>query len=197
MKSARLVIVPEVNSTLGKFTQGKEYEVVRLVTGRDYVRVYYVGDLGREDYTHFDLGCISGGNLRNGSLSMYRTWQAKIIEPEQPISELDQIISTAQHYAKETAERAIADALLPGGQIHAAFRSGGYVGSLSEFYGEVPAVIAPMKILVAPTEDTALSSSEVLEVLRDILRVPEGENIITHARAVRAMADALIGIANQ
>ena len=35
---------------------------------------------------------------------------------------------------------------------------------------------------------------KVLEQLREVLRVPEGENIVTHAKVVRALADALIGI---
>lgn len=35
---------------------------------------------------------------------------------------------------------------------------------------------------------------EVLEKLREILRVPEGENILTHAKVVRALADGLINL---
>lgn len=35
---------------------------------------------------------------------------------------------------------------------------------------------------------------EVLEQLREILRVPEGENIITHAKVVRVLADGLINL---
>lgn len=35
---------------------------------------------------------------------------------------------------------------------------------------------------------------EVLEKLREVLRVPEGENIVTHAKVIRALADALIGL---
>lgn len=34
--------------------------------------------------------------------------------------------------------------------------------------------------------------AEVLEKLREILRVPEGENILTHAKVVRVLADGLI-----
>lgn len=41
----------------------------------------------------------------------------------------------------------------------------------------------------APNEST-----KVLEQLRKILRVPEGESIVTHAKVVRALADALIGL---
>lgn len=35
---------------------------------------------------------------------------------------------------------------------------------------------------------------EVLEKLREILRVPEGENILTHAKVVRTLADGLINL---
>lgn len=34
--------------------------------------------------------------------------------------------------------------------------------------------------------------AEVLEKLREILRVPDGENILTHAKVVRVLADGLI-----
>ena len=37
-------------------------------------------------------------------------------------------------------------------------------------------------------------NAEVLEKLREVLRVPEGENIVTHAKVIRALADALIGL---
>lgn len=36
--------------------------------------------------------------------------------------------------------------------------------------------------------------AEVLEKLREILRVPEGENILTHAKVVRVLADGLINL---
>lgn len=36
--------------------------------------------------------------------------------------------------------------------------------------------------------------AEVLEQLREVLRVPEGENIVSHAKAVRILADGLISL---
>lgn len=188
MKSEKLVIVP-ASSVFGKFTQGRKYDVVRTLVDRNSVRAYYNCDLGGEFYAFFNLSCLYKGNLRNGAKSMFGIWEARLVEVEQPLSEIDQIISTAQHYAKEAAKRAIADAMLPGGQIHAALRAGG------PFIND--AFIRPGHITVAPTEHTAKTDREVLEVLRDTLRVPEGEDIITHAKAVRVMADALKGIANQ
>lgn len=35
---------------------------------------------------------------------------------------------------------------------------------------------------------------EVLQQLREILRVPEGENILTHSKVVRVLADGLINL---
>nr|DAH97849.1 MAG TPA: hypothetical protein [Caudoviricetes sp.] len=35
---------------------------------------------------------------------------------------------------------------------------------------------------------------KVLEQLREVLRVPEGENIVTHAKVVRELADALLEV---
>lgn len=189
MKSKKLVIVPISISILGEITQGKEYDVIRVVNDESVSRAHYIGDNGSENCAYFDRSNLSGSSLRNGAKSLAGMWEARLVEVEQPVSELDQIISTAQHYAQDTAERAIADALLPGGQIHAAFRA---VGTFIN-----DAFIRTGHIKVAPTEHTAKTDREVLEVLRDILRVPEGENIITHAKAVRVMADALNGIANQ
>lgn len=36
--------------------------------------------------------------------------------------------------------------------------------------------------------------AEVLQQLREILRVPDGENILTHAKVVRVLADGLINL---
>ena len=57
-----------------------------------------------------------------------------------------------------------------------------------------------MKIKKATISDGQIYASasprneyaEVLEKLREILRVPEGENILTHAKVVRVLADGLI-----
>ena len=59
-----------------------------------------------------------------------------------------------------------------------------------------------MKIKKASISDGQIYASasprneyvEVLEKLREILRVPEGENILTHAKVVRVLADGLINL---
>lgn len=61
-----------------------------------------------------------------------------------------------------------------------------------------------MKIKKETTSDGQIYASasprneyaEVLEKLREILRVPEGENILTHAKVVRVLADGLIKLQN-
>ena len=61
-----------------------------------------------------------------------------------------------------------------------------------------------MKIKKETTSDGQIYASasprneyaEVLEKLREILRVPEGENILTHAIVVRVLADGLIKLQN-
>lgn len=61
-----------------------------------------------------------------------------------------------------------------------------------------------MKIKKETTSDGQIYASasprneyaEVLEKLREILRVPEGENILAHAKVVRVLADGLIKLQN-
>ena len=61
-----------------------------------------------------------------------------------------------------------------------------------------------MKVKKETTSDGQIYASasprneyaEVLEKLREILRVPEGENILTHAKVVRVLADGLIKLQN-
>lgn len=55
------------------------------------------------------------------------------------------------------------------------------------------------KVIISDGKIYASASSrneyaEVLEQLREILRVPEGENILTHAKVVRVLADGLINL---
>lgn len=40
----------------------------------------------------------------------------------------------------------------------------------------------------------ASESVKLIEQLREIMRVPEGESIVTHAKVLRALADAMIGL---
>lgn len=64
-----------------------------------------------------------------------------------------------------------------------AMKNGGYIKSAMISDGQIYASVTPRN-----------EYAEVLEQLREILRVPKGENILTHAKVVRVLADGLIGL---
>lgn len=207
MKNTKLVIVPTGMSILGVFTSGKAYDIIDVEVRPRSARAYYTSDSGREEYAVFDLDCVKDGMIKDGAKSPAEIWEVREVEIESPLSEIDQIIATAQHYAEETAKRAISDALQPGGSINSAINDGWSCSAKFKssydpvftigqmFIGD--AIIRPGEIKFAPTEDVENADGRLLDELRDILRVPEGESIIDHARALRQMADALTKIANQ
>lgn len=67
--------------------------------------------------------------------------------------------------------------------LKTAERSIGKIGQVTISDGQIYASASPRNEYV-----------EVLEKLREILRVPEGENILTHAKVVRVLADGLINL---
>lgn len=88
----------------------------------------------------------------------------------------------------------VRNSCLPGGDIFKSMRGEMTVGIQDRVIEKsVDSVIENARF-------NALINSEpneyvkVLEQLREVLRVPEGENIVTHAKVVRALADALIGL---
>lgn len=88
----------------------------------------------------------------------------------------------------------VRNSCLPGGDIFKSMRGEMTVGIQDRVIAKsVDSVIENARF-------NALINSEpneyikVLEQLREVLRVPEGENIVTHAKVVRALADALIGL---
>lgn len=117
----------------------------------------------------------------------------------------DRIISNAEASAKaiaveaeKLAERlrvrdevaaAIRNESFPGGMLFEAMRGNGSGWRILD--GIVSMQSNNFKINEARDPNV-----EVLEQLREILRVPEGENILIHAKAIRALADALIGLQN-
>lgn len=76
----------------------------------------------------------------------------------------------------------VRNSCLPGGDIFNAAR--GFVGSGWKIHK------AGMAICSNDYEPNEYV--KVLDQLRDVMRVPEGENIVTHAKVLRALADALI-----
>lgn len=67
--------------------------------------------------------------------------------------------------------------------LKTAERSIGKIGQVTISDGQIYSSASPRNEYV-----------EVLEKLREILRVPEGENILTHAKVVRVLADGLINL---
>lgn len=83
----------------------------------------------------------------------------------------------AVEYAQRTAEQAIRDLSKDIGWQHSK------IGHVTISDGKIYASASPRN-----------EYAEVLEKLREILRVPEGENILTHAKVVRVLADGLINL---
>lgn len=83
----------------------------------------------------------------------------------------------AVEYAQRTAEQAIRDLSKDIGWQHSK------IGQVTISDGKIYASASPRN-----------EYAEVLEKLREILRVPEGENILTHAKVVRTLADGLINL---
>lgn len=85
---------------------------------------------------------------------------------------------------RDEVAAAIRNELLPGGMLFEAMRGNGSGWRIS------------MQSNNFKINEARDPNVEVLEQLREILRVPEGENILVHAKAIRALADALIGLQN-
>ena len=92
-------------------------------------------------------------------------------------------LAEREHIRDLVAEH-VRNSCLPGGDIFNAVR--GFCGSGCKIHK------AGMSICSDNFEPNEYI--KVLEQLREVLRVPEGENIVTHAKVVRALADALIGL---
>lgn len=88
-------------------------------------------------------------------------------------------------FIKATDEVAVAKGwrILKDGEF---FQSGGYVKNATISDGQIYASVTPRN-----------EYAELLEQLREILRVPEGESILTHAKVARVLADGLISLQKQ
>lgn len=100
----------------------------------------------------------------------------------------------AIQHAASTAARALAD---KAESLAGTIKIGeAYIGGAIMTSGVIKnACISDGQIykMVSASEHTN-QYAEVLEQLREILRVPEGENIVSHAKAVRILADGLIAL---
>ena len=128
-----------------------------------------------------------------------RVWLDKTLFESEHLSNAKRIADEASALAereriRDIVSEQVRNSCLPGGDIFKSMRGEITVGIQDRVISKsVDSVIENARF-------NALINSEhneyvkVLEQLREVLRVPEGENIVTHAKVVRALADALIGL---
>ncbi|QPX76345.1 hypothetical protein ZEROTOHERO_80 [Citrobacter phage vB_CfrD_ZerotoHero] len=128
-----------------------------------------------------------------------RMWLKKCFFESEHLSNAKRIADEASALAERERVRDIVseqvrNSCLPGGYIFKSMRGEMTVGI------QECVISKSVDSVIENARFNALINSEpneyvkVLEQLREVLRVPEGENIVTHAKVVRALADALIGL---
>ena len=128
-----------------------------------------------------------------------RMWVKKDFFESEHLSNAKRIADEASALAERERIRDIVaeqvrNSCLPGGDIFKSMRGEMTVGIQDRV------IAKSVDDVIDNARFNALINSEpneyikVLEQLREVLRVPEGENIVTHAKVVRALADALIGL---
>lgn len=160
-------VIANQDSQANKITKGKQYKVI----GNDPQKYYQIID---------DEGLPRW------------VWVERFDSPL--LSSAKAIADDAEKLAERLRVRdevaaAIRNESLPGGMLFEAMRGKGSGWRVLD--GMVYIQSNNFKINEARDPNV-----EVLEQLREILRVPEGENILVHAKAIRALADALIGLQN-
>lgn len=129
-----------------------------------------------------------------------RVWLDKNLFESEQLSNAKRIADESSALAERerirdiVAEQVRRNSFLPSGDIFKSMRGEMTVGIQDRVIAKsVDSVIENARL-------NALINSEhneyikVLDQLREVLRVPEGENIVSHAKVVRALADALIGM---
>lgn len=144
-----------------------------LTAGNDYQV------LNSTEYRYF-IECDNGD----------RMWIKKVFFESEHLSNAKRIADEASALAERERIRYIVaeqvrNSCLPGGEIFNHVKCA--VGSGWQIKKTGDAII--QSINYEPNEYV-----KVLEQLREVLRVPEGENIVTHAKVVRALADAIIDV---
>lgn len=119
-----------------------------------------------------------------------RMWIKKCFFESEHLSNAKRIADEASALAERERIRDIVaeqvrNSCLPGGEIFNHVKGVGGSGWQIKKTGD--AII--QSINYEPNEYV-----KVLEQLREVLRVPEGENIVTHAKVVRTLADALLDV---
>lgn len=119
-----------------------------------------------------------------------RVWIDKSLFESEHLSNAKRIASEAEALAERERIRnlvaeQVRNSCLPGGEIFNHVKGAGGSGWQIKKTGD--AII--QSINYEPNEYV-----KVLGQLREVLRVPEGENIVTHAKVVRALADAILDV---
>ena len=119
-----------------------------------------------------------------------RVWLDKTLFESEHLSNAKRIADEASALAereriRDIVSEQVRNSCLPGGDIFNYVKGAGGSGWQIKKTGD--AII--QSINYEPNEYV-----KVLDQLREIMRVPEGESIVTHAKVVRALADALIGL---
>ena len=128
-----------------------------------------------------------------------RMWIKKCFFESEHLSNAKRIADEASALAereriRDMVAEQVRNSCLPGGDIFKSMRGEMTVGIQDRV------IEKSVDYVIENAKFNALIDSEhneyvkVLEQLREVLRVPEGENIVTHAKVVRALADALIGL---
>lgn len=158
-------VIANQDSPENKITKGKQYKVI----GNDYQKCYQIID--DEGFPRW----VWVGLFDSPLLSSAKA----IAEDAGKLAERLRV--------RDEVAAAIRNESLPGGMLFESMRGNGSGWRILD--GIVSMQSNNFKINEAIDPNV-----EVLEKLREILRVPEGENILTHAKVVRALADALIGL---
>lgn len=128
-----------------------------------------------------------------------RVWIDKSLFESEHLSNAKRIADEASALAERERIRDIVaeqvrNSCLPGGDIFKSMR-----GEMTvEIQDRV--IVKSVDSLIENARFNALTNSnpneyvKVLEQLREVMRVPDGENIVTHAKILRALADALIDL---
>lgn len=157
------------------FTAGKLYRVTReLFDGK---RVVVNDDNGNSLIVRVD-GERSAKLDYDGSFV--------IVDIPEPREAMQHAASTAARALADKAESLARTIKIGEAYIGGAIITSGIITNACATDGEIYKMVS--------AREHTNEYAEVLEQLREVLRVPEGENIVSHAKAVRILADGLIAL---
>lgn len=171
MEQVIKTVIANQTDKANRITKGKEYKVLRNCN-----ELY---EIVNDDH---NIAWVFKHRFESEHLSNAK----RIADEASALAERERI--------RDIVAEQVRNSCLPGGDILKSMRGEMTVGIQDRVIAKsVDSVIENARF-------NALINSEpneyvkVLEQLREVLRVPEGENIVTHAKVVRALADALIGL---